>query len=111
MHYEIDFSTWDTPDRLHESSTFYIQRAKNGYGKREEIKLPAGDMLRDELEMFAQTCATGKPCELSAHNGNVAVAVVNAALRSIERNGQYVALKEVLSEARARVSASLRQAA
>ena len=30
MHYEIDFSTWDTPDRLHESSTLYIQRGRNG---------------------------------------------------------------------------------
>lgn len=100
MHYEIDFSTWDDPDRLHESSTLYIQRGKDGYGKREDIKLPAGDMFRDELEMFAQTCATGKPCELSAHNGNVAVAVVNAALRSIERGGAAVKLAEVMDEAR-----------
>lgn len=101
MHYEIDFSTWDDPDRLHETSTLYIQRGKDGYGKREEIKLPPGDMFRDELEMFAETCATGKPCELSAHNGNVAVAVVYAALRSIERNGACVKLAEVMAEARA----------
>lgn len=100
MHYEIDFSQWDTPDKLHETSTLYIQRGKDGYGKREEIKLPAGDMFRDELEMFADTCATGKPCELTAHNGNVAVAVVYAALRSIERNGEYVPLSEVMEEAR-----------
>ena len=26
MHYEVDFGTWDTPHRLHESSTLYIQR-------------------------------------------------------------------------------------
>src|SRR5205823_11398398 len=26
MHYEIDFETWDTPDRLHKKSTLYIQR-------------------------------------------------------------------------------------
>jgi predicted dehydrogenase len=108
MHYEIDFSTWDTPDRLHESSTLYIQRGKDGYGKREEIKLPAGDMFRDELEMFAETCATGKAPELSAHNGNVAVAVVYAVLRSIERNGQYVRLSEVLEAAKREVSGSAR---
>ena len=101
MHYEIDFSQWDDPDRLHETSTLYIQRGKDGYGKRQEIKLPPGDMFRDELEMFAETCATGKPCELSAHNGNVAVAVVYAALRSIERNGACVKLAEVMEEARA----------
>ncbi|MDB5925626.1 MAG: oxidoreductase, NAD-binding domain protein [Betaproteobacteria bacterium] len=111
MHYEIDFSTWDTPDILHESSTLYIQRGKDGYGKREEIKLPAGNMFRDELEMFAETCVTGKPCELTASNGNVAVAVVYAALRSIERKGQYVSLDEVMAEARAKVIENARQVA
>lgn len=105
MHYELDFSTWDTPDVIHETSTLYIQRGKDGFGKREEIKLPPGDMFRDELEMFAQSCLTGKPCELTAHNGNVAVAVVYAALRSIERKGQYVPLSEVLEEARVRAAA------
>jgi len=61
MHYEVDFGKWDTPPRLHESSALYIQRGKDGYGKREEIALPQGDMFRDELEMFAEACATGKP--------------------------------------------------
>ena len=111
MHYELDFSTWDDPDRLHESSTLYIQRGKDGYGKREDIRIPAGDMFRDELEMFADTCVTGRACELTAHNGNVAVAVVYAALRSIARKGQYVALAEVLQEARAKVEASPANAA
>ena len=103
MHYELDFSTWDTPDALHKTSTLYIQRGKDGYGKRVDIPLNAGDMFLDELEMFAETCITGKPCELTAHNGNVAVAVVYAALRSIERKGQYVPLAEVLDDARAHV--------
>jgi predicted dehydrogenase len=111
MHYEIDFSTWDTPDRLHESSTLYIQRGKDGYGKREEIRLPPGDMFRDELEMFAEACASGNPVELSAANGNVAVGVVYAALRSIEQRGQSVPLAEVLDEARARVASGARQVA
>jgi predicted dehydrogenase len=110
MHYEIDFSSWDTPSKLHESSTLYIQRGKDGYGKREEIKLPAGDMFRDELEMFAEMCATGKPCELTAHNGNVAVAAVNAALRSIDRKGQYVRLEEVMDEAKTRIGSQARAA-
>jgi predicted dehydrogenase len=100
MHYEIDFGTWDSPDKLHQTSTLYIQRGKDGYGKREEIEAPKGDMFRAELEMFAESCRSGKPNELSAHNGNIAVAVVNAALRSIDRNGQCVRLDEVLDEAR-----------
>jgi len=111
MHYEIDFSTWDTPSELHKTSTLYIQRGKDGYGRREEIALPQSDMFRDELEMFAETCAEGKPCELSARNGNIAVAVVNAALRSIDRNGQYVRLSEVMEEAQAKVQQQARQVA
>jgi predicted dehydrogenase len=101
MHYEIDFGTWDTPGKLHETSTLYIQRGKDGYGSREELKVPPSDMFRAELEMFAESCRTGKPNELSAHNGNVAVAIVNAALRSIEKKGQAVRIAEVLEAARA----------
>ncbi|HSB75088.1 MAG TPA: Gfo/Idh/MocA family oxidoreductase [Terriglobales bacterium] len=103
MHYEIDFGTWDTPDKLHQSSTLYIQRGKDGYGKREELKVPPSDMFRAELEMFAESCRTGKASELSAHNGNVAVAMVYAALRSIENQGRYTRLADVLQTARERV--------
>jgi predicted dehydrogenase len=100
MHYEIDFATWDTPARLHQSSTLYIQRGKDGYAKRENLTVAESDMFRMELEMFAASCRSGKPNELTAHNGNVAMAIVNAALRSIERRGQLVAIAEVLAEAR-----------
>ncbi|MBZ5541509.1 MAG: Gfo/Idh/MocA family oxidoreductase [Acidobacteriia bacterium] len=100
MHYEIDFGTWDTPDKLHETSTLYIQRGKDGYAKRQELKVPQSDMFRTELEMFAESCRSGKPGELTAENGNIAVAVVNAALRSLEKNGQYVRVADILAEAR-----------
>jgi len=99
MHYEVDFGRWDTPHRLHESSTLYIQRGKDPYGKRENLPLPASDMFLDELEMFADAIATGRAPELSAYNGVVAVAVVNAALRSIDANGSLVRLNEVIGEA------------
>jgi len=105
MHYEIDFGTWDTPHLLHKASVLYIQRGKDGWGKREEIALPASDMFRAELEKFAESCATGKPNELTAHNGNVAVAIVNAALKSIERKGQSVSIAEVMEEARTKIGA------
>ena len=103
MHYEIDFGTWDTPHLLHKASTLYIQRGKDGWAKREEIKLPESDMFRAELEMFAESCATGKPNELTAHNGNVAVAVVYAALKSIERKGQAVRVSDVIEESRSKL--------
>ena len=99
MHYEVDFGTWDTPGKLHETSTLYIQRGKDCYGKREELKIPASDMFVDELEMFAAAAAGGPEPELSAYNGVVAVAVVNAALRSIEANGCLVPLSDVIGEA------------
>src|SRR5215475_5060866 len=104
MHYEIDFGTWDTPAELHKTSTLYIQRGKDGYAKREDLTIPESDMFRAELEMFAESCHTGKPNELTAHDGNVAVAVVYAALRSIENNGQAVRIADVLADAHARVA-------
>ncbi|HLK32840.1 MAG TPA: Gfo/Idh/MocA family oxidoreductase [Terriglobales bacterium] len=104
MHYEIDFGTWDTPDKLHQTSTLYIQRGKDGYGKREELTVPPSDMFRTELEMFAESCRTGKPGELNAHNGNIAVAVVYAALRSIDDQGRYTRLSDVIDAARDRVA-------
>jgi hypothetical protein len=61
-------------------------------------------MFRAELEMFAESCRTGKASELSAHNGNIAVAVVYAALRSVERNGQAVRIAEVMKEAQERIA-------
>ncbi len=106
MHYEIDFGTWDTPDKLHKTSTLYIQRGKAGYASREELKMPESDMFRTELEMFAESCRTGKNGELTAENGYTAVAVVNAALRSIEKNGQLVRIADMIEQARAKVPAS-----
>ena len=102
MHYEIDFGTWDTPHLLHKNSVLYIQRGKDGWAKREDIKLPESDMFRAELEAFAGSCVSGKPNELTAFNGNVAVAMTNAALKSIDRKGQCVAIEEVMDEARAK---------
>jgi predicted dehydrogenase len=104
MHYEIDFGTWDTPDQIHKTSTLYIQRGNDGYGKREELTVAESDMFRAELDMFAASCRTGKANELNARNGNVAVAVVYAALRSLDNNGQYVRIADVIDEARARLT-------
>jgi len=104
MHYEIDFGAWDTPDKLHLTSTLYIQRGKDGYGKRQELKVPESDMFRAELEMFAESCITGRQNLLNARNGNVAVAIVYAALRSIDRHGQSVRIAEVIDDARKRLT-------
>src|ERR1044071_5049026 len=111
MHYEIDFGTWDTPEKLHQTSTLYIQRGKDGYGKREDLPVPESDMFRAELDMFAESCRTGKSNELNARNGNVALAVVYAGLRSIERHGAAVKLADVIAEAQERVAKGSRHVA
>jgi predicted dehydrogenase len=100
MHYEIDFGVWDTPDEIHKSSTLYIQRGKAGFGQRELLQDSESDMFRTELEYFAESCLSGQPNELSASNGNIAVACVYAALRSIENNGQLVPIDDVMEGAR-----------
>jgi predicted dehydrogenase len=111
MHYEIDFGTWDSPGKLHETSTLYIQRGKNGYGSREELKVEPSDMFRTELELFAESCRTNKANELTAENGNAAVAMVNAALTSISRNGELVKIAEVMEAARTKISENSRSVA
>jgi predicted dehydrogenase len=104
MHFEIDFGTWDTPEKLHQSATLYIQRGKDGYAKRENLRIEPSDMFVTELDMFAEMIASGKPPELSADNANTAVAVVYAALRSLERNGEYVKVADVINDARKEIS-------
>jgi predicted dehydrogenase len=111
MHYEIDFGTWDTPEKLHQSSTLYIQRGKDGYAKRQELDVPESDMFRAELDLFAQSCRSGTASELSAENGNIALAVVYAALRSIEENGRSVRIADVIESARRRLAERSRNAA
>jgi len=104
MHYEIDFGTWDTPEKLHQTSTLYIQRGKDGYAKREELAVPESDMFRAELELFAESCRTGRASELNARSACRAVAMVYAALRSLERHGQYVRLDDVVTDAQAHIA-------
>jgi predicted dehydrogenase len=104
MHYEIDFDTWDTPAKLHETATLYIQRGKDGYANREAIPIRESDMFRQELDMFADTVRTGIPSELTAENANVSLAVVYAAVRSLESGGRYVKVADILDEARSEIA-------
>jgi predicted dehydrogenase len=104
IHYEVDFGTWDAPEKIRDTSTLYIQRGKDCYGSREPLEEPESNMFVAELEMFAESCRSGRENELSAANANTAVACVYAALESIERNGAAEPLGEVLEAARRRQS-------
>ncbi len=111
MHYELDFGTWDDPDNLHKTSTLYIQRGIDRYGDREVLDLMQGNMFVDELEMFADICRTGQSQELSARDGNVALGIVYAALKSVDQNGAMVRLSDIMDEARNEVASGDRSAA
>ena len=65
----------------------------------------------EELDLFAQSCRSGEGNELSAASGNIALAVVYAALRSIEEHGRAIRLADVIEAARARVAERSRNAA
>ena len=103
MHFELDFASWDEPENLHKSSSLYIQRGKDGYGLREDLKMFSGNMFQDELEIFAEACRSGSATKLTAHDGNVAVAMVYAALKSVENNAIMVSVDKVMSEASAEI--------
>jgi predicted dehydrogenase len=104
MFYEINQTYWPTPERLHEDATLYLQARGKGPADRQALPVPAGNMYRDELEMFAASVAGGKECELSAGNGCQAVAAVYAALKSAREGSRTVALREIIEAAQAQLS-------
>ena len=99
MFYDIDQTHWASPERLHENATMYLQARGKGPADRQLIDVPAGNMFRDELDMFADSVATGAECELSAANGCQAVAAVYAALKSAKEDSRAVTLKEIVDAA------------
>jgi predicted dehydrogenase len=104
MFYDINQTFWPTPERLHENATLYLQARGKGPAEREALPVPAGNMFRDELDMFADSVAGGKECELSAANGCQAVAAVYAALKSAREDSRVVALKEIIDTAQAELA-------
>ena len=100
MHFELDFASWDEPENLHKTSSLYIQRGKDGYGLREDLEIFSGNMFQDELEIFAEACRSGKSNKLTAHDGNIAVAMVYAALKSIDENAAMVSVDDIISSAK-----------
>jgi len=99
MFYEIDQTHWGAPERLHENATLYLQARGKGPADRRTIDVAAGNMYRDELEMFVDSIASGAPCELSAANGCQAVAAVYASLKSAKEDSRAVSLSEIIAAA------------
>lgn len=99
MVYDLDQTYWAAPDRLHENATLYRQARGKGPADRQALSVAAGNMYRDELEMFAASATGGVECELSAANGCQAVAAVYAALKSAKEDSRKVALREIIDAA------------
>jgi len=100
MFYDIDQTHWARPERLHENATLYLQPRGKGPAGRQALAVPAGNMYRDELDMFADSVMQNADCELSAANGCQAVAAVYAALASAKEGGRSVDLDEVVEAAK-----------
>jgi UDP-N-acetyl-2-amino-2-deoxyglucuronate dehydrogenase len=103
MVYDIDQTFWPNPGRLHENATLYLQARGKGPADRQALPVPAGNMYRDELELFAGGVASGEECELSAANGCQVVAAVYAALKSAGEDSRAVPLAEIIESAQAQV--------
>ena len=96
MHYEIDFGSWDTPDKLHETlrSTFSgarratQARGAEGSGKR-HVPYRVGN-VRGELPH-------GQADELTAENGYIAVAVVYPHCARSKRTANWFAIADMIS--------------
>jgi predicted dehydrogenase len=101
--YEVDQGLWSQPERLHEHAVLERQGREQGPGTRTRLPVHAGNMFREELELFADAVRRDEPCELSGENGCHALAAVDAAIASAARGGAEVELEEVMAAARARL--------
>ena len=82
------------------------RRAGRGPADRQSLPVPPGNMYRDELELFADSVASGRECELSAANGCQAMAAVYAALKSAEEGNRAVLLSEIIETAQEQLSSA-----
>jgi predicted dehydrogenase len=111
MFYDIDQTHWANPDKLHENATLYLQARGKGPAERQNMPVPAGNMYRDELELFADSVTGGQESELSAANGCQAVAAVYASLKSAREGSRAVALEEIIAAAQDEIGGGKRQSA
>lgn len=96
LYFTVDYNFWSRSAVLDRHSSLEIQR--RGSSERKSIPLAQGDILREELEEFADCIRESKRPEVSGEEGIQALAVVHAAIRSaVER--RTVEVKEVLEDA------------
>ena len=97
LRYDLDFTHWDASHQADEWSALTSQAY--GESERPRVELPPTDMFREQLEEFALAIRGEATVEVGAVEAIRALAVVHASLASSERNGEAVAIEEVVSAA------------
>jgi len=95
LYFTLDFNFWQQSNIVDQHSHLEIQQ--RGSSEHKPIPLGQGDMFREELEDFAACIREKKQPEVSGKEGIAALAVVYAAIRSVD-TGRTVAVKEILEE-------------
>ncbi|MBI4522795.1 MAG: Gfo/Idh/MocA family oxidoreductase [Deltaproteobacteria bacterium] len=93
LYFTVDFNFWSQSDVVDLHSRLEIQ--PRGSSAHKTIALEQGDMLREQLEEFADCIRKKKKPEVGGSEAITALAVVYAAIRSAE-TGKAVELREVI---------------
>jgi predicted dehydrogenase len=97
LMYDLDFTHWDESHLADDWSTLKSQFY--GESERQVVDLPRTDMFREQLEEFGRAARGEATVEVGAMEAVRALAVVRAVLESSARNGEAVALQEVIDNA------------
>jgi len=97
LRYDLDFTHWDESQHADKHSQLYSQAY--GESERPRVDLPKTDMFREQLEEYALAIRGEAEVEVGAVEAIRALAVVHASLASSERNGEAVALAELIEAA------------
>lgn len=95
LYFTVDLNFWERSDVVDQHSHLEIQQ--RGSAEHKPLPLSQGDMLREELEEFADCIREKKRPEVGGSEAIAALAVIHAAIRSAE-SGRAVELKEILAD-------------
>lgn len=101
LYYNLDFSWWSNSDDTDKHTTLKIQEFEsmsddpdNRMLKTYDLEIPVKNHLLDEMEEFAGAVIEGKPVECGVKEATHNVAVVLAAVKSMN-TGKAVEVKEI----------------
>jgi predicted dehydrogenase len=96
LMYDLDFTHWDESHLADDWSTLKSQFY--GESVRQPVELPRTDMFREQLEEFGLAARGQATVEVGAEEAVRALAVVRAVIESSNRDGQAVAVRDVIAD-------------